>query len=779
MIISTPIFEAYLKCPSKCWFLFFDKEGDANIYSDFIRNQNNAYRAAGIEQLMVKIQPNECVVKPSVPFNIKTATWRLAIGIVAKKESLESHLHAVEQLPSHGQNKPIKFVPIRFIFANKLTKSDKLLLTFDVLVLSEMIGQEITHGKIIHGKGYAAYKVKTSVLMGEVRKLTGKILRILKDKSPPDLILNRHCPECKYQDRCRQKAIEKDDLSLLTGMAEKERKKLNSKGIFTVTQLSYTFRPRRRSKRQRDKSEKYHHSLKALAIREKKIHIVGNPELKIEGTPVYLDVEGLPDRDFYYLIGLRIKKGESIVQHSLWANSIEDEKTIWREFIDILRTIDNPILVHYGSFERTFLKKMYKQYGEPIEGTNLKKSITESVNILTIIYAQIYFPGLSNGLKETAGFLGFNWTDPDCSGLLSIAWRHFWENMHERSIKEKLLRYNAQDCEALELLAETIRHIENNNNIGTIDQDRDTSIVRADFDMFPHKSKWHIFSSPISSLEYVNAAAHWNYQRDRVYARLEKSKSKHQKKPRKKILRVGMTIAGKSTRICPICNQIYYRKGPERSMTIHDIIFGRNSIKLRLIKYVFKTYSCRKCGIKYGMPERFQHWRTKYGWNLISYFLYQIVDLCIPQRTVVQSFNRLFGCELSRSTLHNLKIRTADYYSETKQQILERIVHGDLVHADETRANIKGRSAFVWVLASFHEVFYLLSESREGEIARKLLSDFKGVLVSDFYTAYDSIDCPQQKCLIHLIRDLNDEVLNNPFDEQLKQIAAGVKIDVT
>jgi len=32
--------------------------------------------------------------------------------------------------------------------------------------------------------------------------------------------------------------------------------------------------------------DRYHQSLKALAIREKKIHIVGNSELKIEGTPV-------------------------------------------------------------------------------------------------------------------------------------------------------------------------------------------------------------------------------------------------------------------------------------------------------------------------------------------------------------------------------------------------------------------------------------------------------------------------------------------------------------
>ncbi len=44
MIISAPIFEAYLKCPSKCWFLFLDEEGDANIYSDFIRNQNSAHQ---------------------------------------------------------------------------------------------------------------------------------------------------------------------------------------------------------------------------------------------------------------------------------------------------------------------------------------------------------------------------------------------------------------------------------------------------------------------------------------------------------------------------------------------------------------------------------------------------------------------------------------------------------------------------------------------------------------------------------------------------------------
>ena len=54
-----------------------------------------------------------------------------------------------------------------------------------------------------------------------------------------------------------------------------------------------------------------------------------------------------------------------------------------------------------------------------------------------------------------------------------------------------------------------------------------------------------------------------------------------------------------------------------------------------------------------------------------------------------------------------------------------------------------------------------------------MLRGFNGVLVSDFYAAYDAVECPQQKCLIHLMRDLNDEILNNPFDEEMKSIAVG------
>ena len=68
------------------------------------------------------------------------------------------------------------------------------------------------------------------------------------------------------------------------------------------------------------------------------------------------------------------------------------------------------------------------------------------------------------------------------------------------------------------------------------------------------------------------------------------------------------------------------------------------------------------------------------------------------------------------------------------------------------------------------EVAYIYTSTREGNTIQAMLKDFSGVLVSDFYAAYDAIKCPQQKCLIHFIRDLNDAMLKHPYDDELKRL---------
>lgn len=44
------------------------------------------------------------------------------------------------------------------------------------------------------------------------------------------------------------------------------------------------------------------------------------------------------------------------------------------------------------------------------------------------------------------------------------------------------------------------------------------------------------------------------------------------------------------------------------------------------------------------------------------------------------------------------------------------------------------------------------------------------MLISDFYSGYDSLPCKQQKCLVHLIRDLNGDFRKNQFNVELKFI---------
>ena len=94
-----------------------------------------------------------------------------------------------------------------------------------------------------------------------------------------------------------------------------------------------------------------------------------------------------------------------------------------------------------------------------------------------------------------------------------------------------------------------------------------------------------------------------------------------------------------------------------------------------------------------------------------------------------------------------------------------------LLHIDETSVSVRGFNGYVWVLASMEEVAYFFTPTREGNTIQELLKNFSGVLVTDFYAAYDAINCRQQKCLIHFIRDLNSAILEHPFDKGLKQLA--------
>ena len=158
------MFDAFLKCATKCHLRSLGETDSGNEYAEWVRSQEESYQREAVRALQEGVPETERVVAPPAAENLKAAKWRLAVDLLAQtpdgsadsqvresqpneetrrlggprsEQLLESRLQAVERVPSEGRGKPAQFVPIRFVFCNKLTKDDRLLLAFDALVLSQ------------------------------------------------------------------------------------------------------------------------------------------------------------------------------------------------------------------------------------------------------------------------------------------------------------------------------------------------------------------------------------------------------------------------------------------------------------------------------------------------------------------------------------------------------------------------------------------------------------------------------------------------------------------
>jgi hypothetical protein len=207
----------------------------------------------------------------------------------------------------------------------------------------------------------------------------------------------------------------------------------------------------------------YPHALKVLAIRNSKIYVVDCPNLQATRAPIiYLDVEGIPSKQFYYLVGLRVCDGTSTTQHSFWADSPDDERRMWADCTRVLAAVDGARIVCFGQFDRTFLRRMNARYPDVSDTPVLiDELVTNSINVVSVIYGHVYFPTYPNGLKQIALFLDFHWTYPGASGLYALMWRSLWNLSRESTLKDRLIAYNIDDCKALELVFGTLAELAN------------------------------------------------------------------------------------------------------------------------------------------------------------------------------------------------------------------------------------------------------------------------------------------------------------------------------
>ena len=77
-----------------------------------------------------------------------------------------------------------------------------------------------------------------------------------------------------------------------------------------------------------------------------------------------------------------------------------------------------------------------------------------------------------------------------------------------------------------------------------------------------------------------------------------------------------------------------------------------------------------------------------------------------------------------------------------------------MLHADETPWRERNEKFWMWVAGNQLAVLFSIPNLRSGEMARELLNDFDGTLISDRFSSYDWFEtfC-RQLCWSHLKRD--------------------------
>jgi transposase len=129
----------------------------------------------------------------------------------------------------------------------------------------------------------------------------------------------------------------------------------------------------------------------------------------------------------------------------------------------------------------------------------------------------------------------------------------------------------------------------------------------------------------------------------------------------------------------------------------------------------------------------------------------------LPFRQIAQVLRDLPGLRISAAALVKQVKRVARWLDGKYQDLIQRMRASPHVHVDETGWRIDGRNFWLWAFTDPTFTLYHVDESRGGKVPLQLLGKaFGGVVVSDFYSAYNQLEGPKQRCLVHLLREVKE-----------------------
>lgn len=123
---------------------------------------------------------------------------------------------------------------------------------------------------------------------------------------------------------------------------------------------------------------------------------------------------------------------------------------------------------------------------------------------------------------------------------------------------------------------------------------------------------------------------------------------------------------------------------------------------------------------------------------------------------IVEVFDHHLQTSITAGGLVQMWHRLAELLRGWYQQIQAEALSSGVLHADETGWRVNGKTHWLWCFSTRESTCYTITRSRGSPALLTFFQrEFDGVLVSDFWGAYNAVACAKrQVCLVHLLRDL-------------------------
>ena len=383
------------------------------------------------------------------------------LATTEQEYTLSSRPDLLLKRPGNSRFGDWMYVPASIELGKRPKQEYQVIAAFHAQVLATVQQAELETAWLILRDKEANYPVDLSKWTPLMQRIIQEYIETQgKDEAPEVFISRQKCSFCHWHSACYTHAKSENHLSLLPGVTPGRYTQLKTLDITSLESLAQSNPSELENLPGFEREVAPNLILQAQSLlfnRPLRLPVphednyISHSLLTLStksSVEIYFDIEAQPDLNLDYLLGVLIVDRQANTEYfySLLAESLEDEKIIWQQFVQLVSLYPEAPIYHFCVYEFDTIKRLAKLYRTPY--SSIQPILHRFVDIYEELIQRVALPVESYALKAIARWLDFEWRDLEASGAKCIYWYDQWLQTGDRTFLEAIQRYNEDDCRA-------------------------------------------------------------------------------------------------------------------------------------------------------------------------------------------------------------------------------------------------------------------------------------------------------------------------------------------